>query len=135
MFQKMEVIGRLGRKPEMKFTPAGAMVTSFSVATDNKYTNAAGEAVKETVWFRVQVWGKMAEACNTYLDKGSLVFVSGRMVADKVTGAPKIFNKADGTPSTSFEINAREVKFLSTKSEQSAPNNAEINVPEDDVPF
>ena len=77
MYQKIEVIGRLGRKPEMKFTPTGQAVTSFSVATDNKYTNAAGEAVKETSWFRVQVWGKMAEACNTYLDKGSLVFVSG----------------------------------------------------------
>ena len=136
MYQKMEVIGRLGRKPEMRYTPSGAAVTSFSVATDNKYKNSAGEQVKETVWFRVQVWGNMAEACNTYLDKGSLVFVSGRMVADKATGGPKTFKKQDGTTSCNFEINSSEVKFLSTKTEhtqteQVSPNDA----PPEDMPF
>ena len=130
MYQKIEIIGRLGRKPEMKYTPQGSAVTSFSVATDNKYTNAAGEQVKETIWFRVQVWGKMAEVVNQYLDKGSLVFVSGRMVADKATGAPRIWEK-DGKANASFEVNASEVKFLSPKShtEQSAEIPADEDMP------
>lgn len=129
MYQRIEVIGRLGRKPEMKFTPTGQAVTSFSVATDNQYTNAAGEKVKETTWFRVQVWGKNAENCNMYLDKGSLVFVAGRMVADKSTGGPKVYAKKDETFSASFEINASEVKFLTPKSEASVRAQAEEDEP------
>ena len=114
MYQHIEIIGRLGKDTEMRFTPAGQKVTSFSVATDNQYTNQAGEKVKETTWFRVQVWGKMADACETYLAKGSLVMVAGRLVADKTTGGPKIYVKLDKSSSASFEINASVVKFLST---------------------
>jgi single-strand DNA-binding protein len=114
MYQNIQIIGRLGKDPESRFTPAGQQVTSFSVATDNQYTNQAGEKVKETTWFRVAVWGKMAEACNTYLAKGALVMVSGRLTADKTTGGPKIYSKSDGTSGASFEINASVVKFLST---------------------
>ncbi len=132
MYQHIEVIGRLGRKPEMKYTPSGNAVTSFSVATDNQYTNGAGEKIKETTWFRVEVWGKMAEACNQYLDKGSLVFVSGRLKPDKETGAPRIWEK-DGKPASSFEINATEVKFLTPKSSESKP--AQSAPVEDEFPF
>jgi single-strand DNA-binding protein len=130
MFQRMEVIGRLGRDPEMKYTPSGQAITSFSVATDNQYTDKSGEKVKETTWFRVQVWGNMAEACNKYLTKGSMVYVAGRMVSDKATGAPKIWTKKDGSSGASFEINASEVKFLSTnkegKQEEAAPVDEEM---------
>ena len=135
MYQKMEIIGRLGRKPEMKYTPSGQPVTKFSVATDNQYKNSAGETVKETIWFNVSVWGNMAEACNTYLDKGKLVFVEGRMTADKATGAPRIWNKNDGTPATAFEVVAQTVKFLSSKdASDSAP--ASVNAPsEEEIPF
>jgi len=132
MYAKIEIIGRLGRKPEMKFTPSGQAVTSFSVATDNTYTSAAGEKVKETTWFRVQAWGKMAETVNQYLDKGSLVFVTGRLVADKATGAPKIYTKQDGTSACNFEINAGEVKFLSPN-KNSSPVADEVA--EEDIPF
>jgi single-strand DNA-binding protein len=114
MYQEITIIGRLGKDPESRFTPAGQQVTSFSVATDNQYTNQAGEKVKETTWFRVAVWGKMAEACNTYLAKGSLVMVSGRLTADKTTGGPKIWTDKSGKAGASFEINASVVKFLST---------------------
>jgi len=134
MLQRIEIIGRLGAKPSMKYTPSGQAITSFSVATDNTYTNAAGEKVKETTWFRVQAWGKLGENCNQYLDKGSLVYVSGRMVADKATGSPKMYTKKDGTTSCSFEINASEIKFLSPKSEAQA-DHAELPAEEDLIPF
>ncbi len=132
MFQRMEVIGRLGRDPEMKYTPSGQAITSFSMATDNQYTDKSGEKVKETTWFRVQVWGNMAEACNKYLTKGSMVYVAGRMVADKETGAPKIWKKQDGSSGTSFEINASEVKFLSTNKHEGAQESAPVD---EDAPF
>lgn len=115
MFQKITLIGNLGKNPEMRYTPSGKAVTSFSVATTNQYTKEGGEQVKETTWFRVSVWGKMAEACNTYLSKGSKVFVEGRLVSDPATGSPRTFTRQDGTTGASFEINADTVKFLSSK--------------------
>lgn len=133
MHQKIEVIGRLGRDPESRFTPSGQQVTSFSVATDNQYVNAAGEKVKETTWFRVTVWGNQAEACNKFLKKGSLVFVEGRLTSDKSTGGPKLFQKKDESWSASFEINAPNVKFLSPKSEtetQSSPFDGNEEIPQ-----
>ena len=113
MYQSIQIIGHLGKKPEMRYTPSGQAVTNFSVATTNAYTSASGEKVKETTWFRVQVWGNNAENCNKYLDKGSLVKVEGRMVFDKSTGGPKFFTKSDGTASAQFEINASNILFLS----------------------
>jgi single-strand DNA-binding protein len=136
MYQRIEIIGNLGKEPEMKFTPSGQSVTSFSVATTNQYKDKNGEAVKETTWFRVQVWGAQAENCHKYLAKGSKVFVAGRMVADKATGAPKIWTKGDGTSGASFEINAQEVKFLSSveKTEQAAQPAAQL-ADEEPYPF
>lgn len=116
MYQSLTFVGRLGRKPEMRYTPSGQAVTSFSVATDHKYTSASGEQVKETTWFRVSVWGKQAEACNQYLDKGSMVLVEGRLTPDKETGAPRIW-ESNSKPATSYEVNASTVRFLSSRSD------------------
>jgi len=113
--QKSEIIGRLGADPEMRFTSSGQPVTNFSVATNRKYKNAGGEEVKETVWFKVSTWGKMAEVCNNYLHKGSQVFVEGRLIADPVTGGPRIWNRQDGNPAASFELHAELVRFLGGK--------------------
>jgi single-strand DNA-binding protein len=113
-FHTLIVVGNLGRDPEMRYTPNGQPVTSFSVASSRSYTNNAGEKVEETTWFRVSVWGKMAETCNQYLHKGSKVLVEGRLTADK-NGSPRIWTRQDGTPSASFEINAQTVRFLSSR--------------------
>ena len=113
MYQSITVIGNLGRDPEMKFSPSGKAVTSFSIADTRQYKNGSGELVKETTWFRVEVWGNQAEACNTYLKKGSLVLVEGRMKADINTGNPRIYQKKDQSWASSFEIQASNVKFLS----------------------
>jgi single-strand DNA-binding protein len=114
MFQKVILVGNLGRDPEMRYTPSGTPVTNMSVATNRKYTNSAGTAVEETVWFRVAVWGKAAEACSRFLSKGRQVLVEGRLTADP-SGNPRIWNRQDGTPGASFEINAQTVRFLGAR--------------------
>lgn len=117
MFQQITIVGYLGRDPEMRFTPNGQAVTSFSVATSRTYTNNAGQKVDETTWFRISVWGAQAESCNQYLSKGRPVLVVGRLRPDPQTGGPKIFTRNDGTPGSSFEVNALNVRFLPGRSE------------------
>jgi len=136
MYHQIIVVGNVGRDPEMKFTPSGQAVTSFSVATNREYTKD-GEKVKETVWFRIEAWGKLAEVCNTYLKKGSKVLVVGRLKADKATGGPRIWNKQDGTPQASYEVSADTVRFLSSNHEAGMVETAQALGGEftDDIPF
>jgi single-strand DNA-binding protein len=115
MFQTIILAGNLGRDPEMRYTPSGQAVTSFSVATNRQWTNSNGELIKETVWFRVSAWGKMAETCNQYLKKGSKVLVEGRLTADSTSGGPRIWTGQDGQPRASFEVSAQTVRFLSSR--------------------
>lgn len=112
MYQNIQIIGDIGKDPEMRYTPSGQPVTNFSVAVTNKYTRSDDEEVKETFWFRVSVWGGMAEPCYKYLSTGSRVFVEGTLLADKETGGPRTFKKQDGDWGASFEIKASTVKFL-----------------------
>ena len=138
MFQKLVMVGRLGRDPEMRFTPTGQAVTSFSVATDRQYTDQSGKPVKETVWFRVTAWGKLAETCNTYLQKGKLVLIEGRLTVDAKTGGPRTWVGQDGTPRASYEVTAQTVKFLSQRTEGAAEGGPEEDLeiaPSEEIPF
>lgn len=117
MFHTLILVGNLGRDPEMRYTPSGQAVTNLNVATNRQYNNSNGQQVKETIWFRVSVWGKQAETCNQYLKKGSKVLVEGRLVPDTNTGGPRIWTRQDGTPSASYEVSASMVRFLSSKGE------------------
>ena len=117
MYAKIIIIGNLGSNPEQRFTPSGDPVTTFSVATSRKY----GEK-DETTWFRVSVWGKQAESCNTYLSKGSKVLVEGRLKAE-----PNVYQRKDGTWASSYEITAETVRFLTAKGEQ--VESADLDVP------
>ena len=121
MYQTIIIVGNVGRDPEMRYTPGGQAVTSFSVATNRQYTNNNGEAVKETIWFRVSAWGKTGEVCNQYLKKGSKVLVEGRLTADPTTGGPRIWTAQDGSPRASFEVSAQTVRFLSSRSDTAEP--------------
>ncbi len=76
---KVMVIGHLGRDPEMRYTPSGRPVTSFSVVTTRAWTSAEGERHEESEWFNVVAWGNLAEICNQYLAKGQQVYVEGRL--------------------------------------------------------
>jgi single-strand DNA-binding protein len=114
-YQKLIIVGRLGTDVDLRFTPNGQAVANFSVATDRSYKTAEGEQVKITTWFKVSVWGKIAESCNTYLHKGSLCLVEGVLNPDKETGRPKIWTSADGRQGTSYDVNAETVRFLDGK--------------------
>ena len=120
MFMELIIVGNVGKDPEMRFTPSGQAVTSFSVATNRSYTNSAGEQIKETIWFRVSAWGKTGEAVNTYLHKGSKCLVVGRLTADPDTGGPRIWQAQDGSARASFEVSASTVRFLNSKAEDEA---------------
>lgn len=124
------IVGNLGKDPEMRYTNSGQAVCSFSVASARRYTDSSGEKVNETVWFRVSVWGKMAEACQEYLKKGSKVFVEGRLTPDKTTGGPRLWQKQDGTQAASFELTAQTVEFL-TKTEGKKESETE----QEEIPF
>ncbi len=132
------IVGRLGKDPEMRYTPSGQAVTSFSVATDRAYTGQDGQLVKETTWFRISVWGKQAESCNNYLSKGKLVLVEGRMTQDK-NGGPRVWTDKEGNARASFEVTAQTVRFLSSKSEGGSAGGAEdvgdIAGGAEDIPF
>lgn len=117
MYHTIIIVGNLGREPEMRYTPGGQAVTNFSVATNRQYQGTDGNMVKETIWFRISVWGKQAESCNTYLHKGSKVLIEGRLQPDPATGGPRIWNRQDGTPNASYEITASTVRFLSSRGE------------------
>jgi single-strand DNA-binding protein len=142
MYHTLIIVGNVGNDPEMRYTPSGQAVTSFSVATNRQHTTGNGEQVKETVWFRVTTWGKQAEVCNQYVKKGMKVLVEGRLTPDKATGGPRVWQKNDGSSAASFEVTAGTVRFLSSRGETSdmssqgggSYDSAEIP-PEDDIPF
>lgn len=91
---KVELIGRLGADPEMRFTPSGKAVTSCNIAVDRSWKGADGEKVEKTDWFKLEAWSGLAEVMNQYLKKGSLVYVEGRIQIDRVEGDPvKYFTK------------------------------------------
>ena len=139
MYHTIILVGNLGKDPEMRYTPSGQAVTSFSVATSRQYTGQNGQKVKETIWFRVSAWGKQAETCNQYLRKGSKVLVEGRLTPDPSTGGPRVFTRQDGTTGASFEINASNVRFMSTRGEGEGEGGGGSEFPEgdagDEIPF
>ncbi|PWH16705.1 MAG: single-stranded DNA-binding protein [Anaerolineae bacterium] len=140
MYHTIIFAGNLGRDPEMRYTPSGQPVTSFSVAVNDSYTSSTGERVPRTIWFRVSVWGKQAEIANQYLKKGSKVLVEGRLVVDASTGGPRIWNRQDGTVGASFEVSARTIRFLSSRGEtETAETMTDLveldSGSEEDIPF
>ena len=127
------IIGNVGSDPEMRYTPNGSAVTSFSVATNRRYTTSAGEQKEETEWFRVSAWNKLAETCNQYVVKGMKVYVEGRVSSSAWTDQ-------EGQARSSLEINCTEVQFLTRVNtdqsdnesiQSSNPGSQNIDNPED----
>jgi single-strand DNA-binding protein len=131
--QSTLIVGYLGADPEMDYTSSGRARARFSVATSRKYKTAEGQEIKETAWFMVTAWAKQAEACNSYLHKGSLVLVEGRLVSDPETGGPRIWTRQNGNPAASFEISAETVRFLGGKNGNKASETAASQ--EEQIPF
>lgn len=133
MFHTLLVVGNVGKEPEMRYTPSGQAVTTFSVATNRQYTDSGGEQIKETVWFRVTTWGKQAEVNNQYVKKGMKILVEGRLEPDKSTGGPRVFEKKDGSHGATFEVTASVVRFLSSADGES--HGAPVSPVDEDIPF
>jgi single-strand DNA-binding protein len=104
-FNKVIVVGNLGRDPEMKYTPQGTPVCTFSVATNERRKSSSGEQQDVTTWFRVTVWGRQAETVSKYLSKGRTVYVEGRLQVDEWTDK-------QGKTRYSLELNASDVQFI-----------------------
>lgn len=134
-YQKLIIVGNLGRDPEMRYQPNGQPVTNLNVACSRRWTDqATGEQREETTWFRVAVWGKQAEPANLYLSKGSKVLVEGRLKPDPTTGGPRLWTRQDGSAGASFEMTAESVQFLS-RNENGNGETADVDDSADDVPF
>ena len=129
MYQSTVVVGHLGRDPEMRYTPDGTPVTSFSIATTRRWTNAEGQTQEKTTWFRVTTWRKLAETCNQYLTKGRLVLVEGDIDASAWS------DKTSGEPRATLELRARLVRFLSAKGERVEGAEEAAPAAEEEIPF
>lgn len=123
---KIILIGNVGGDPEMRYTPNGKAVTSFTVATNHRYSAASGETREETDWFRISAWGKQGEMCNQYLSKGRQVYVEGRLHA-------RNWEAQDGQMRTSLEVTADRVLFLGKRT--AAALSEEGDIEPEDIPF
>ena len=96
---RVQLIGRLGKDPEGKFTPTGKKVVHFSVAISNRWKSKEGETKEYTEWVNIETWGRLGEVCQEYLKKGSLVYLEGRLKTDRYEdkeGDTKYFSKVVG---------------------------------------
>ncbi len=130
------IIGRLGRDPEMRYTPSGRPITTFSVATSRKWNTSEGEKRSETEWFNVVAWGSLAEICNQYLTKGQQVYIEGRLQTRK-------WEDDNGNKRSNIEIVAKEMIMLGDRKKKTDSDDSEKedkppteNIEEDDdFPF
>ncbi|MBM3182317.1 MAG: single-stranded DNA-binding protein [Chloroflexi bacterium] len=92
---RVQLIGRLGKDPESKFTPTGKKVCHFSLAVTNRWKDKSGETKESTEWVNIEAWGRLGEVCQEFLKKGSLIFVEGRLKTDKYEekGETRYFTK------------------------------------------
>jgi single-strand DNA-binding protein len=134
---KVMIIGNLGRDPEMRYTPSGRPVTSFTMAVDRSWNSADGERRTETEWFNVVAWGNLAEICKQYLVKGQQVYIEGRLQTRK-------WDDKDGVKHTTVEVVASEMMMLGDRRdhagqppepESATPAEAESGPSEEEFPF
>src|SRR5579885_1962817 len=111
---KVILVGRLGQNPEVRYTPSGAAVANFSVATNESWTDKSGQKQERTEWHKVVVWGKLAELCSQYLTKGRQVYLEGRLQTRQ-------WQDKDGQTKYTTEIQAQTVQFLGGGAERGAP--------------
>ena len=92
---RVQLIGRLGKDPEQRFTPTGKTYTTFSLAVDRRWKSSDGQIKEDTDWFNIEAWGRLGEICKQYLGKGRLVYLEGRLRTDRYEqqGEPRYFTK------------------------------------------
>ncbi|MEX2336195.1 MAG: single-stranded DNA-binding protein [Fulvivirga sp.] len=104
----VQLIGRLGKDPEVKNLASGTMIANFTIATSDSYRNAEGEKVEDTQWHKIVAWGKTAEVVSQYLKKGKEVALEGRLIH-------KVYETADGEKKYFTEINMNDMLMLGSK--------------------
>jgi len=118
MLNKVMIIGRLGRDPEIRYSQSGAPIANMNIATDEFYTDKDGNRVERTEWHRVVAFGKSAEVCGQYLAKGSLIYVEGKLQTRK-------WQDQQGQDRYTTEIKADRVQFLDRKGERGMNDSGE----------
>src|SRR3979409_1939587 len=104
-FNKVILVGNLGRDPELRYTPQGTPVCSFSMATNERRKDKTGEMQDQTTWFRVTLWGRQAETASQYLTKGRPVYIEGRLRVEEWTDR-------DGKPRHTLEVHGTDMQFI-----------------------
>jgi single-strand DNA-binding protein len=118
-FNKITIVGYLGRDPELRYTPQGTALCKMSIATTEKRKNITGEMEEHTTWFRVTAWGRQAELANEYLAKGRQVYVEGRLRLEEYTDR-------EGQKRFSAEVSATEIQFLGHRTDSPGVNATEV---------
>lgn len=141
-FNKIILVGNLGRDPELRYTPQGTPVCSFTLATNERRKDRAGENQDVTTWFRVTLWGRQAETASQYLTKGRPVYIEGRLRVEEWTDK-------DGKQRHTLEVHATDMQFIggrgdeggapaarteSSTSSRSEPSGGD-DISDDDIPF
>ena len=138
-FNKVILVGNLGRDPELRYTPQGTPVCSFSMATNERRKDKTGEMQDQTTWFRVTLWGRQAETASQYLTKGRPVYIEGRLRVEEWTDR-------DGKPRHTLEVHATDMQFIGggARTEEAPMERAaaaggapadQPDLADDDIPF
>jgi single-strand DNA-binding protein len=136
-FNKVILVGNLGRDPELRYTPQGTPVCSFTMATNDRRKDKTGEMQDHTLWFKVTLWGRQAETASQYLTKGKPVYIEGRLRVDEWTDR-------DGKARYTLDVQATDMQFIGTRGDEPPPArhaSAEPvvagppDVTDEDVPF
>ena len=139
-FNKIIIVGNLGRDPELRYTPQGTPVCSFTMATNERRKDRNGEMQDQTTWFRITLWGRQAETASQYLAKGRSVYIEGRLRVEE-------WNDRDGRQRYTLEVHATDMQFIGGKVEEHSqtpakdddhPSREQSNAPDitdEDIPF
>ena len=134
---KVILVGRLGRDPEVRYTPNGVPVASFSIATSEEWKDKeTGEKRERTEWHRIEAWRRLAEICGEYLNKGKQVYIEGKLQTDA-------WEDRDGNKRYTTKIVAQNMQMLDSAGkggtaesvDERHPVEEPVNIPEDDIPF
>jgi single-strand DNA-binding protein len=139
-FNKIIVVGYLGRDPELRYTPDGTPVCNFTVATTDRRKDKSGEFQDHTTWFRVSLFGRQAEVANQYLSKGRQVFIEGTL-------SQREYTDKDGNARTSLEVRGTDIQFIGSRGDEGSagsehraarpaqPDRSSGPISDDDIPF
>jgi single-strand DNA-binding protein len=119
---KVILVGRLGKDPELKYTPSGVPVATFSLATDESFKDKTGEKQNRTEWHRIKAWNKLAEICGEYLTKGKLVYIEGSIRSHE-------YQDQSGNKRTAYEIIANQMQMLGSRADSERPSGGGMDRP------